>query len=237
MYKVNLILKKEIEFVSLLQTSVMPQRSLLIFNRWRKGTDSSEGRRQVDSSHSYSPQKMRMEDSRERRRTLSWPVGIQVELRSWIRRKSHFIHRRKSIFLHWRMNFNWRTRDGGCFQTRPTSNRCNSWNYWNWGKNRFQTVHRHRIWFIPNLENKKFLRVSENKIRSSVERRQRRFRCVILNKQVFGLHQGSRKRSRLRLRDQVMSGRSRETLDCLLNLSEKSFRRKFRMFEELAWKR
>ena len=34
-----------------LQTSKMPRRTLFIFNRWREGTDSSEGRRQVGGSH------------------------------------------------------------------------------------------------------------------------------------------------------------------------------------------
>ena len=54
---------------------------------------------------------------------------------------------------------------------------------------------------------------------------------------MFGLHQGSRKRFRLRPRDHMMLGRSRETLDCLFNLAEKTFQRKFRMLEELACKR
>ena len=76
-----------------------------------------------------------------------------------------------------------------------------------------------------------------DKIRSYVERRQQRFRRVISNKHLLSLHQGSRKRSRLRLRDHMMLGRSRETLDCLFNLAEKTFLRKFRMLEELAWKR
>ena len=75
----------------------------------------------------------------------------------------------------------------------------------------------------------------ENMIRSSVEQRQWRFRCLISNKHIFGLHQGSRKR--LRLRDHVMLGRSREALDCLLNLAEKTYWRNFRVLEELAWKK
>ena len=70
---------------------------------------------------------------------------------------------------------------------------------------------------------------------SSVERRQQGFRCVVPNKHKFSIHQSSWKRSRLRLRDHVMSRRSRETLDCLFNLAEKTLWRKFRVFEELAW--
>ena len=134
-----------------LQTSVMPRRSSGVFRRWRQGTDSSEGCRQVGGSHSYSPQKVRMEDSRERRRTSSWPVRIPAELRSWNLRKPHFLHRRKSYFFHWRTILNWRSRDGGWFQARPTLNRWNSMNYWNWVDNRFQSVHRYRIWITKNF--------------------------------------------------------------------------------------
>ena len=75
----------------------------------------------------------------------------------------------------------------------------------------------------------------ENTIRSSVEKRQRRFRCVVSNKHELSIHLSSRKRSRLRLRDHVMPRRSGETLDCLFNLEEKTLWRKFRVFEELAW--
>ena len=84
---------------------------------------------------------------------------------------------------------------------------------------------------------KKFLRTSKNMIRSSVEKRQRRFGDIISDKHELSIHQSSRKRLRLRLRDHMMLGRSRETLDCLFNLAEKTFLRKFRMLEELAWKR
>ena len=134
-----------------LQTNTMPRRSPGMFSRWREGTDSSKGRRQVGGSHSYSPQKVRMEDSRERRRISSWPVRILVELRIWNLRKSHFLQRRKSNFFHWRTILNWRSRDGSWFQAMPISNRWNSRNYWNWGDNRFQSVHRYRIWFISYL--------------------------------------------------------------------------------------
>ena len=72
-------------------------------------------------------------------------------------------------------------------------------------------------------------------LRSSVEKREQRFNCLISNKHKLRIHQSSRKRSRLRLRDHVMSRRSRETLDCLFNPAEKTFWRKFRVFEELAW--
>ena len=72
-------------------------------------------------------------------------------------------------------------------------------------------------------------------IRSSVEKRQRRFRGIISNKHKFSIHQSSRKRLRLRLRDHVILGRSRDTLDCLFNLAKKTLWRKFRVFEELAW--
>ena len=53
---------------------------------------------------------------------------------------------------------------------------------------------------------KKFLRMLENMIRSSVEKRQRRFRGIISNKHELSIHQSSRKRLRLMLRDHVMSG-------------------------------
>ena len=85
------------------------------------------------------------------------------------------------------------------------------------------------------MKNNKFLGASENYVRSSVEWRQQRFRCDISNKHILGLHQDSRER--LRLRGHMMLGRSRETLDCQINLAEKTFRRNFRMLEELAWKR
>ena len=48
-----------------LQTSVMPRRSPGVLRGWRQRTDGSEGRCQVCGSHSYSPQKVRTEDSRE----------------------------------------------------------------------------------------------------------------------------------------------------------------------------
>ena len=63
-----------------LQTSVMPWRSPGVFSRRRQGTESSEGCRQVGGSHSYSPKKVRMEDSRERQNTSSWQVRIPTEL-------------------------------------------------------------------------------------------------------------------------------------------------------------
>ena len=72
-------------------------------------------------------------------------------------------------------------------------------------------------------------------IRSSVEKRQRRFRGIISNKHKFSIHQSSRKRLRLRLRNHMMSGRSGETLDCSFHLAEETLWRKFRVFEELAW--
>ena len=82
---------------------------------------------------------------------------------------------------------------------------------------------------MSDLDKKKILRVSENTIRSSVEKRQRRFRCIISNKHKLSIHQSSRKRSRLRLRDHVMSRRSGETLDCLFNLSEET------LLVEIKW--
>ena len=54
------------------------------------------------------------------------------------------------------------------------------------------------------------------------------------DKKKLRIHQSSRKRLRLRLRDHMMTRRSRETQDCLLNLAEKPFWRKLRVFEELA---
>ena len=77
--------------------------------------------------------------------------------------------------------------------------------------------------------------MSENSIRSSIENRKGRFHCVISDKQELSFHQSSRKR--LRLRDHVMLGRSGETLDCLIYLVEETLRRKFSVFEELAWKK
>ena len=55
MYKVRLILEKEIEFGSLLLDQRDAVEISLHLYRWREKTDSSEGRRQVSSSHSYSP--------------------------------------------------------------------------------------------------------------------------------------------------------------------------------------
>ena len=78
-------------------------------------------------------------------------------------------------------------------------------------------------------------RVSENSIRSSVEKRQRRFRCVVSDEHQLSFQQNSRKR--LRLRDHMMFGRSRETLDCLIYLTEETLWRKFSVFQDLAWKR
>ena len=72
-------------------------------------------------------------------------------------------------------------------------------------------------------------------IRSSVEKRQQWFRCIFSNKHELSIHQSSRKRSRLRLWDQVLSRRSGESLDCLFNLAEKTFWRNFIAFKELAW--
>ena len=74
--------------------------------------------------------------------------------------------------------------------------------------------------------------MSENSIRSSVEKRQRRFNCVVSNKHKLSIHQSSRKRSRLR--DHVMSRRTAETLNGLFNLVEKTLWRKFRVLEELT---
>ena len=51
----------------------------------------------------------------------------------------------------------------------PTDRRCFG-NHRNRGDNWFQPVHRHRVWFISYLENKKFLRTSEDLIGSFVER-------------------------------------------------------------------
>ena len=61
------------------------------------------------------------------------------------------------------------------------------------------------------------------------------FRCIISNKHDLSIHHSSRKRSRLRLRDHLMSGKTGETLNCLFHLAEINFWRKFRVFEELAW--
>ena len=75
--------------------------------------------------------------------------------------------------------------------------------------------------------------MSKNTIRFSVEKRQRKFQCVISNKHKLSIHQSVRKGSRLR--DHVMSGRPRETLDSLIQLAEETLWRKFRVFKELAW--
>ena len=53
-----------------LQTSVLLRRSPGVIHGWRQRTDGVEGRRQVCGSHSYSPQKVRTEDSRDRQGTL-----------------------------------------------------------------------------------------------------------------------------------------------------------------------
>ena len=42
----------------------------------------------------YFPQKVRLEDCGERRKTSNSPVRILAELRSWNRRKPHFLHQR-----------------------------------------------------------------------------------------------------------------------------------------------
>ena len=55
------------------QGSAIPLNSLI-----RLRTGGSKGR--LCSSHSYSPQRVRSEDSRERQRTLNCRVRIQVEL-------------------------------------------------------------------------------------------------------------------------------------------------------------
>ena len=66
------------------------------------------------------------------------------------------------------MILNWRYWNGGWLHARPTTNRGNSRNYLNGRYNRFQTVPRHRIRFVSDLDNKKFLRGSETTINYKV---------------------------------------------------------------------
>ena len=72
-------------------------------------------------------------------------------------------------------------------------------------------------------------------IGTSVERGQRRFRSIVVDKNKLCVHQGSWKRLRLRQRNHIMSRRTRETQYCSFNIPYKTFWKKFRMFEELAW--
>ena len=69
----------------------------------------------------YSPQKVRSEDGGERLRTYNHPVRIPAVLRSRNQRKLHFLHQ---IRIR-------RSRNQGWHQTRLTSKRRYSWNYWN----------------------------------------------------------------------------------------------------------
>ena len=63
-----------------------------------------------------------------------------------------------------------RLRNGAWNQTRPTTRRRNSQSHWSSRYNRLQPVHRDGVRFITDLENKKFLAVLENLVRTSVER-------------------------------------------------------------------
>ena len=51
-------------------------------------------RKVVVVATSYCPQKVRLEDSGERRRTSNPPMRILVELGSRNRKKTHFLHRK-----------------------------------------------------------------------------------------------------------------------------------------------
>ena len=85
---------------------------------------------------SYSPQKVRLEDRRERQRTSNCPVRIPAELRSWNWSwnwsKPHFLHRRATR--------NWRSVYRGWYQTRLILKRRYSRNHWNGRDNRLQSV-------------------------------------------------------------------------------------------------
>ena len=71
----------------------------------------------------YSPQKVRSENCRERWRTLNRPVRILAKLRSWNRRKPHFLHQRMTRI--------WRFENQGRIYVRMTSKRRISWDHWN----------------------------------------------------------------------------------------------------------
>ena len=62
-----------------------------------------------------------------------------------------------------------RLRDGGRNKTMPSMRRRYSKSHWSSRDNRLLSVHRDRIRFVPDLENKKILRASENLVRTSVE--------------------------------------------------------------------
>ena len=64
---------------------------------------------------SYSPQKVRLENGGERRRTSNCPVRILAKLHSWNRRKPHFLQRRTTRSR--------RSGNYGRHQTRRTSKR------------------------------------------------------------------------------------------------------------------
>ena len=89
---------------------------LHLLNRLERWRGSNRQFRRSSSvvwrSHSYSPQKVRAEDSRERLRTLSWPVRVPAELRSLNRREPNLLDRWRGSFLHQRMNRR-RSRNGG----------------------------------------------------------------------------------------------------------------------------
>ena len=80
---------------------------------------------------SYSPQKVRPEDGRERLRTSNCSVRILAELEL-----------EQTSFLHRRTTRNRRFGYRGWQQTRLTSKRRYSWNHGNRRDNRLQSVHR-----------------------------------------------------------------------------------------------
>ena len=94
-----------------------------------------------------SPQEVRSEDGRERRRTSNRLVRIPAELRCQNWRKPHFLHERTTRIP--------RSRNPGWHQRRSTSKRRYSWNHRNRRDNRLQYVYRNRVWFISDLENQK----------------------------------------------------------------------------------
>ena len=92
-----------------------------------------------------------------------------------------------------------------------SSRQRNSWSHRNGREYWFQPVYRHRIRFIPNQEDKKFLTVFEDLVGTSVEQSQRRFRSVS-NEHKLSSQESPGKRLRLR-RNHMMKWRSGETRD------------------------
>ena len=118
-------------------------------------------------------------------------------------------------------------------KTRTSSRRRNSWSHRNKREYWFQPVHRHRVSFIPDLEDIKFLAVFEDLVGTSVEWSQQRFRSVIVDEHKLSIQEGLRKRLRLRW-SHMMTRRTRETRDGSLHFPKKNLWRKLRVFDELA---